>query len=130
MPTIAVLGTLDTKGVEVRFLAEQIRASGCDTLVVDFGVFAPAELEPDVSRESIARAAGVEIEALAESGDRGRAISALTQGVEKIVPELYEQGRLQAVIGIGGSAGTTMATAAMRALPMGVPKVMVSTLAG
>lgn len=130
MPTIAVLGALDTKGQEVRFLAERIRASGCDTLVVDLGVLAPNELEPDVSRESVARAAGEEIEALAQSGDRGQAVSAMTRGAAKIVPELYEQGRVHAVIGIGGSAGTTMATAAMRALPMGVPKVMISTLAG
>ncbi len=130
MSTIAVLGTLDTKGVEVQFLAEQIQAHGCSTLVVDLGVLKPPAMEPDVSRQIVARAAGEQIEALAEAGDRGRAVSAMTRGVEKIVPELYAQGRIQGVSGIGGSAGTTMATAAMRALPMGVPKVMLSTIAG
>ncbi len=130
MSTIAVLGTLDTKGVEVQFLAEQIQAHGCSTLVVDLGVLKPPAMEPDVSRQIVARAAGERIEALAEAGDRGRAVSAMTRGVEKIVPELYAQGRIQGVSGIGGSAGTTMATAAMRALPMGVPKVMLSTIAG
>ena len=130
MSTIAVLGTLDTKGVEVQFLAEQIQAHGCSTLVVDLGVLKPPAMEPDVSRQIVARAAGEQIEALAEAGDRGRAVSAMTRGVEKIVPELYAQGRIQGVSGIGGSAGTTMATAAMRALPLGVPKVMLSTIAG
>jgi uncharacterized protein (UPF0261 family) len=130
MRTIAVLGTLDTKGVEARFLREQIQAHGCDTLVVDLGVQGPPAFEPDVSRHMVARAAGEEIEAVAQSGDRGRAVSVMTRGAEMILLDLYAQGRVQAVIGIGGSAGTTMATAAMRALPLGVPKVMISTLAG
>ena len=130
MPTIAVIGTLDTKGVEVGFLAEQIRAHGCSALVVDLGVLKPPAMAPDISRQIVAEAAGEQIEKLAKAGDRGQAVSAMTRGVEKIVPELYAQGRIHAVIGIGGSAGTTMATAAMRALPMGVPKVMISTLAG
>ena len=130
MPTIAVLGTLDTKGVEAGFLKEQIQAHGCGTLVIDLGVQGSPSIEADVTRQMVARAAGEEIEALAKSGDRGRAVSVMTRGAEKIIPDLYSQGRLQAVIGIGGSAGTTMATAAMRALPLGVPKVMISTIAG
>ena len=130
MPTIAVLGTLDTKGVEIGFLAEQIQARGCDTLIVDLGVLKPPAMTPHVSREAVAREAGEQVGQLAESGDRGRAVSAMTRGVERIVPKLYAEGRLQGVIGIGGSAGSTMATAAMRALPFGVPKVMISTIAG
>ena len=130
MPTIAVLGTLDTKGVEVEFLGDQIRARNCDTLVVDLGVLGSPAFEPDVARQRVAEAAGDQVESLASAGDRGRAVSAMTRGVEKIVPSLYDQGRIHAIVGIGGSAGTTMATAAMRALPMGVPKVMVSTIAG
>ena len=130
MPTIAVLGTLDTKGVEIGFLAEQIQAQGCDTLIVDLGVLKPPAMTPHVSREAVAREAGEQVGQLAESGDRGRAVSAMTRGVERIVPKLYAEGRLQGVIGIGGSAGSTMATAAMRALPFGVPKVMISTIAG
>ena len=82
MSTIAVLGTLDTKGVEVQFLAEQIQAHGCSTLVVDLGVLKPPAMEPDVSRQIVARAAGERIEALAEAGDRGRAVSAMTRGVD------------------------------------------------
>ncbi len=130
MPTIAVLGTLDTKGREVQFLVEQIKAHGCDTLIVDLGVLGDPVTASDVSRESVAEAAGERIEVLAEAGDRGRAVSAMTAGVEKVVAELHAANRIQGVIGIGGSAGTTMATAAMRALPLGVPKVMISTIAG
>ena len=130
MPTIAVLGTLDTKGTEIGFLAEQIRARGCGTLVVDMGVLGSPAIDPDVTRQTVAGAAGERIEALAESGDRGRAVAAMTRGVERILPELHVQGRFHGVIGVGGSAGTTMATAGMRALPVGVPKVMVSTIAG
>lgn len=130
MRTVAVIGTLDTKGTEVAFLAEQIRARGCATLVIDAGVFEPPAIEPDIARHTVAGAAGERTEVLAEGGDRGQAVAAMTRGVERIVPELYGQGRIHAAIGIGGSAGTTIATAAMRALPMGVPKVMISTLAG
>jgi len=130
VPTIAVLGTLDTKGLEVGFLTDQIRTHRCDALVIDLGVLDAPAIQPDISRETVAEAAGEQIEALAESGDRGVAVSAMTRGVEKIIPELYERGRIDALIGIGGSAGTTMATAAMRTLPMGVPKVMISTIAG
>ena len=130
MPTIAVLGTLDTKGTEVGFLGEQIRARGCDTLVVDLGILGPPATNLDVTRQAVASAAGERIEALAESQDRGRAVAVMTRGVERLLPELYAQGRFKGVIGIGGSAGTTMATAGMRSLPIGVPKVMVSTIAG
>ena len=130
MPTIAVLGTLDTKGKEVEFLAEQIHARGCDTLIVDLAILGPPVIEPDVSRETVLAAIGELVETLAECGDRGRAVTAMTRGVESILPELHAQGRFDGVIGMGGSAGTTMATAGMRALSFGVPKLMVSTLAG
>ena len=129
MRTVAVLATLDTKGVEAGFLAEQIRNRGCGTLVVDLGVLGPARIEADVGRQSVIAKAGERIEAVARQ-DRGRAVSAMTRGAERLLPELYAQGRFDGIVGIGGSAGTTMATAAMRALPIGVPKVMVSTIAG
>ena len=128
MPTILVIGTLDTKGVESEFLAERVRANGCETLVVDLGILRAPAFEPDVTRDVVAEAAGERIEALA--GDRGRAVGVMARGIEKIVPDLYARGQIDAVVGLGGSAGTAMATAAMRALPLGVPKVMVSTIAG
>ena len=130
MPTVAVLGTLDTKGTEVAFLKGRVEAQGCDTLVVDLGILGLPAFEPDVTRHAVAGAAGVRIEAIAASGDRGHAVTAMTRGVRRALSKLYAEGRFQGVIGVGGSAGTTMSTAAMRALPMGVPKVMVSTVAG
>ena len=130
MPTVAILGTLDTKGIEVGFLKDRIEAQGCDTLVVDLGILGPPAFEPDISRYTVASRADVRIEDIATSGDRGRAVTAMTRSVQMVLPELYAEDRFQAVIGLGGSAGTTMSTAAMRALPMGVPKVMVSTVAG
>ncbi len=130
MPTVAILGTLDTKGIEAGFLKNRIEAQGCDTLVVDLGILGPPAFEPDIPRHTVASRAGVRIEDLAASGDRGRAVTAMTRSVQMVLPELYAEDRFQAVIGLGGSAGTTMSTAAMRALPMGVPKVMVSTVAG
>ena len=130
MPTVAILGTLDTKGIEVEFLKNRVEAQGCDTLIVDLGILGPPALEPDVPRHTVAHHAGIRIEDIAASRDRGRAVTAMTRGVQRVLPELYAEGRFQAVIGLGGSAGTTMSTAAMRALPIGVPKVMVSTVAG
>ena len=130
MPTIAVLGTLDTKGVEIGFLAERIRRSGCATLVVDLGVLGPPAFTPDIPRETVASAAGGDVRALASAGDRGQAVAAMALGIGEVIRDLHGQGRIQAVVGMGGSAGTTMATAAMRTLPLGVPKVMVSTVAG
>ncbi len=130
MPTIAVVGTLDTKGAELRFLADRIRANGCEPLLIDLGVLGVPETAPGVTREAVAQAAGESVEDLAEAGDRGRAVDAMTRGIERLVPALHAEGRIDAIVGMGGSAGTTMATAAMRALPMGIPKVMVSTVAG
>jgi len=130
MATVAVLGTLDTKGTEIGFLAEQVRRNGCEALVIDLGILEPPTFEPDVSREAVAAMAGESARSLAKDGDRGQAVDAMTRGIERLVPKLYGAGRIQAVVGMGGSAGTTMATAAMRALPMGLPKVMVSTVAG
>ena len=129
-PVVAVLGTLDTKGIEVGFVRKRIEAHGCDTLVIDLGIVGSPAFEPDISRHTVADAAGVRIESIAAAGDRGDAVAAMTRGVQEVLPELYAEGRLQAVIGLGGSAGTTMSAAAMRTLPMGIPKVMVSTVAG
>lgn len=130
MPTVALLGTFDTKGAELAFLGDQVRAHGCDTLAIDLGILGNPASEPDVRRDAVASKAGVSIRALAEAADRGRAVEAMTRGISRLIQEFHQARRIQAVVAMGGSAGTTMATAAMRALPMGIPKVMVSTLAG
>ena len=127
--TVLIIGTLDTKGAETDFLKEQIEQRGNRTLVMDVGVLGEAPFPPAIPRSEVAAAARDDVAVLATKGDRGKAVAAMTRGAEELAKHLYDQGRFQAVIGMGGSAGTTIATAAMRVLPLGVPKVMVSTLA-
>ena len=127
--TIAIVGALDTKGDEFAFVRNEIERRGHDTLVIDTGVIGDPAFEADVSRDQVAEAAGTTIEALKARDDRGVAIDAMAKGVAVIVQGLYEAGVFDAVISMGGSAGTAVGTSAMRALPVGVPKVMVSTVA-
>jgi uncharacterized protein (UPF0261 family) len=126
---VVLIGTLDTKGTEVSFVRDIIRAAGLETLVIDAGVMAPPAFSPDVSREEVFAAAGGSAVELHRTADRGRAVTLAAQGAAKVVERLHAEGRVQGVLGLGGSAGTTIGTAAMRGLPYGVPKVMVSTLA-
>jgi uncharacterized protein (UPF0261 family) len=128
--TIALLGSMDTKGAEYGFVKERIEAAGHRTLVVDVGVLGPPAIAPDVTREQIASEAGADLPALAKTRDRGKAVAAMSRGAEALMPRLYEEGAFDGVIALGGSGGTSVACAAMRALPLGVPKVMVSTVAG
>jgi len=128
MPVI-LIGTLDTKGVEFQFVRDLLQQAGCATLVVDAGVLGPPAFTPEVSREQVYAAAGTSLAGIRQAGDRGRAIEAASRGVAKIVGELHGQGQVAGLLGLGGSAGTTIGTRAMRALPFGIPKLMVSTLA-
>jgi uncharacterized protein (UPF0261 family) len=129
MATVVLLGTLDTKGEEYDFLRLRVRKEGVDALLVDTGVLGVPLAEPDISREEVAEAAGADAQELAKSGDRGAAVEAMARGAAEIVKELHAQGRLDAVLALGGSGGTAIATHAMRELPVGVPKLMVSTMA-
>ncbi len=133
--TIAVLATLDTKGGEVSYLVDRIVDDwGCRAFVIDLGVFGEPALDgswlPDVSRREVANAGGEKIEQLVQAANRRRAIAAMSAGAEEVVRRNYGHGSFDAIVGLGGRAGTAMATTAMRALPLGVPKVMVSTMAG
>lgn len=128
--TIAVLGALDTKGAEHLFVKECIEARGHRTLLIDVGVLGAPQAQPDVTREEVAAAAGADAAALAERKDRGEAVAAMSRGAAALLPRLYAEGRFDGIIALGGSGGTSVACAGMRALPMGVPKVMVSTVAG
>jgi uncharacterized protein (UPF0261 family) len=128
MPVL-LIGTLDTKGVEFQFVRDLLRQAQVPTLVLDAGVLRPPLFAPDIPREDVYAAAGTSYEAVLKAGDRGRAVAAAAQGAARIARDLYDRARLDGVLGLGGSAGTTIATAAMRALPFGVPKIMVSTLA-
>ncbi len=129
MATVVLLGTLDTKGDEYDFLRRKVREEGVDVLLVDTGVLGVPLAEPDISRQQVAAAAGANAEDLAGSGDRGAAVEAMARGAAEIVKELHSQGRLDAVLALGGSGGTAIASHAMRELPVGVPKLVVSTMA-
>lgn len=129
MATIAVLGTFDTKGAEHGFVADAIRARGHQTLLIDVGTGAPPTIAPDITREQVAAAAGLDLATVLARKDRGEAVAAMSQAAPELLRQLHQAGRIDGVISLGGGGGTAIATAGMRALPLGVPKVMVSTLA-
>jgi uncharacterized protein (UPF0261 family) len=124
---ILLVGTLDTKGVELAFVRDLFNKAGVSTIVVDAGVLGLPYFTPDVSRARVFEAAGTSLEEIQHVGDRGQAIEAAARGATACA-QLYA-GDITGILGLGGSAGTTIATAVMRAFPFGVPKLMVSTLA-
>ena len=128
MKTIAVAGTFDTKGEEFRYIKEQIESLGLKAFMIHTGVFEP-DFEPDVSNAEIARAAGYDLAEVAAKKDRALGTKVLSEGMEKLVPALYAEGKFDGIMSMGGSGGTALVTPAMRALPIGVPKLMVSTMA-
>lgn len=128
MKTIALVGTFDSKGVEYAYVKNIIENLGLKTFTVHMGVFEPL-FTPDVSNAEVARAVGVDIKDVAAKKDRGWATEVLSQGMEKIIPQLYKEGKFDGIIAFGGTGGTSIATPGMRALPIGVPKLMVSTVA-
>ncbi len=129
MATIAILGTMDTKGEEHAYVAEIIRKRGHKTLVIDVGALEPPKLKPDVTREEVAAAAGADLNQLIARKDRGETIKTMSQGAPIVLTRLVHEGKINGVISLGGGGGTSIATSAMRALPIGFPKLMVSTLA-
>ncbi len=129
MATIAIIAALDTKGEEARFVRDLIAAQGHRPLVVDTGVLGEPRFAPDVPAEEVARAGGTTLAALRARADRGEAITAMATGAAALARRLHQEGRLDGIIGLGGSAGTAVGSAAMRALPVGVPKLLVSTVA-
>jgi uncharacterized protein (UPF0261 family) len=129
MATVVLVGTLDTKGAENEFVRDRLRAAGVDVLVVDTGVLEPPGFPPDITRQEVAAAAGADFDALVAARDRGAAITAMAAGAEVVIRRLYEEGRLDGALALGGTGGTSIATRAFRPLPLGVPKVVVSTAA-
>jgi uncharacterized protein (UPF0261 family) len=127
---IAMIGALDTKGPEYAFLKQCIEARGHRTLLIDTGVLEPPSIQADVTRDQVANAGGADLSALVADRDRGQAMAAMSRGAAVILARLHSQGRFAGVIALGGTGGTSVACSAMRALPLGVPKVMVSTAAG
>lgn len=128
MKTIAIAGTFDTKGDEYLYVKELIESLGLGTFTIHTGVF-ESTFEPDISNSEVAEAAGIDIKTLASKKDRALATEVLSKGMKKLVPKLYNEGKFDAIISFGGSGGTSLVTPAMRALPIGMPKVMVSTVA-
>lgn len=129
MKTIAVLGTLDTKGEEHAYVAELIRARGHRVLLMDVGCLEAPVVTPDITREEIAAAGGIDLPSLVARKDRGASVTAMAKASAAMLSQLVEAGKIHGVISLGGGGGTAIGTAAMRALPIGFPKVMVSTLA-
>ena len=128
MKTVAIVGTLDTKGAEFAFLKSAIERHGCATLVFDAGVSGTPAFPPDVSAEEICAAGQDSIAALHDL-DRGAALDIMARMLPVVVKRFFEEGRFDGIISMGGGGGTALGTSAMRSLPIGVPKVMVSTLA-
>ena len=127
MATIAVLGTLDTKSVEHQFVADCINQSGHQALLIDVGTGAPPLIQPHISREMVASMAGADLSSI--GNDRGKAVEFMSAAAPKALLQLHDLGKIQGVISLGGGGGTAIGTAAMRVLPLGFPKLMVSTLA-
>jgi uncharacterized protein (UPF0261 family) len=127
---IALVGTLDSKGAECAFLADVLRAKGCEPVLVDVGVYPPTgAVVPAVSRQEVAECGGATSEVLAAGGDRGEAVRVMGTGAAAVLHRLHRQGRLDGALAVGGSGGTSIAATAMRGLPLGLPKVIVSTVA-
>jgi uncharacterized protein (UPF0261 family) len=127
--TVLLIGTLDTKGDELAYVRDLVVERGHRALVMDAGVLGEPSFEPDISASAVAEAGGGRLEALRRQGDRGVALEVMARGAAELTGRLGEESRIDAVLGLGGSCGTTIATSGMRALPVGLPKVMVSTVA-
>jgi uncharacterized protein (UPF0261 family) len=128
--TVVLVGALDTKGPDIAFVKGLVEQQGLQTLVVDFGVMGQPAFEAQVSRAQVARAGGGDLARLAQGDQKDQAMKTVAAGLTAVVRDLYAAGELDGILGMGGSGGTSIATAAMRALPVGVPKVMVSTMGG
>lgn len=129
MATVAILGTLDTKAEEHAFVGGQVRERGHEVVLIDVGTGAEPQIEPDHSRYDVAAANGLDLKPLLDRQDRGECVIAMSEAAPVFLTRLAKEGKIDAVISLGGGGGTAIGTAAMRALPIGFPKLMVSTMA-
>ncbi|MDP3069577.1 MAG: Tm-1-like ATP-binding domain-containing protein [Opitutaceae bacterium] len=129
MPTIAILGTFDSKGPEHAFLAEAIRAQGFATLLINAGCLDAPTLTPDITSDTLAAAGDPAWRTILARRDRGECVALMARGATAVVVRLASEKKIDGIVSLGGGGGTAIATAAMRALPIGFPKLMVSTLA-
>lgn len=128
--TVVMVGALDTKGEEFAYVKALLKKKRVKTIVVDFGVLGEPAFEPDISRGTVAAAGGGDLERFRFGEHKDEAMKAMATGLAVIVRQLYDAGKLDGILSMGGSGGTSIATNAMRTLPVGVPKVMLSTVGG
>lgn len=127
--SVYAVATLDTKGRELAFVAECMRQAGVETIIVDVGTAAPATVPADVSRETVAACHPLGAGHVLDQTDRGTAVTAMCEALTRFLDQEHEAGRVAGVIGLGGSGGTALIAPALRALPVGLPKLVVSTVA-
>ena len=128
--TVAVIGTLDTKGPEIAYLRDRLQALGLDTLVIDSGILGePLGIVPDIERGAVAGYGNTSIEALQNAGSRGEAVRGMRAALTKLIAELYAAGDIDGAVSMGGAEGAVMGAAALQELPFGVPKILVSPIA-
>lgn len=129
--TIALLGTLDTKGLAIGYVREKIRGLGHGSIVIDVGILDKPEIKADISREKVAEAGGTSLEELLsraqKTSGRMQIIQVMIKGASRIIRKLYNQGKIDGLLSVGGSTGTAIGVGAMRNLPLGIPKLMLAT---
>src|SRR5689334_13760058 len=126
MPAVALIGTLDTKGDEIAYVRERLLALRVEVIVVDSGILGEPHCRADITREEVAAAAGHTLDAVRAAGSRGAAVSLMQEAVRNLAARLFAEGRVQGVLCLGGAEGALIGAAAMQALPVGVPKLVVS----
>jgi uncharacterized protein (UPF0261 family) len=130
LPTVLLIGTLDTKGPEIAYVRDRVRALGVATIVADSGILGePLDITPDVTRAEVAVLAGTTIDALRNAGSRGKAVHGMLAGLRRLALDLYREGRLDGVAAAGGAEGAVLGASAMMGLPIGVPKIIVTPIA-
>lgn len=127
---LLIIGALDTKGPDFLFVRDIMREAGADTLTIDIGIIGEPGFVPDITREDVASAGGAKLADFLSGEHKDTAMQAMTDGLVAVVRRLQRDGQVAGIFSMGGSGGTAVATAAMRALPLGIPKVMVSTVGG
>lgn len=128
--TVVLAGALDTKGAEFSYVRKVIRRAGLDVLTVDFGVLGEPAFVPDISRAEVAQAGGGDLERWRSGEHKDEAMAGMAVALAVVVRRLFDEGRLDGIFSMGGSGGTSVATTAMRTLPVGVPKLVASTVGG
>jgi uncharacterized protein (UPF0261 family) len=128
--TVTLVGSLDTKGDEFRYVRDILESAGINTCIVDFGIMGDPPFPPTVTRREVIDAGGGDFEQLSSGKHKDEAMKVVARGLRKVVSRLYLEGKVDGILGMGGSGGTSVCTTAMRALPVGIPKVMVSTVGG